>query len=62
MPQEEGDDDTSGSEWEGIGSEGDLSSLSDGNSSHEADDERYKDLEELYGKSSVQGHKDCLGA
>ena len=31
---------------------GDLSLLSDGNSSPEADDERYKDLEELYGKEN----------
>ena len=49
-PEEEGDEETSGSDWDGLNWEGDTSSLSDGTSSDEADDERYKELEELFGK------------
>ena len=45
---EEGiDGDTSGSDLEGIDFEGDLSSVSEDNSSDEADEERYKELEDI---------------
>ena len=60
---EEGTDgDTSGSDLEGIDFEGDSSSVSEDNSSDEADEERYKELEELYGKENpvFQGIKIAL--
>ena len=60
---EEGiDGDTSGSDLEGINFEGDSSSVSEDNSSDEADEERYKELEELYGKENpvFQGIKIAL--
>jgi len=45
---EEGiDGDTSGSDLEGIDFEGDSSSVSEDNSSDEADEERYKELEDI---------------
>ena len=52
-PEEEGDDETSSSDGDVLNCEGDTSSLSDGTSSDEADDERYKDLEELFGKDNL---------
>jgi len=53
------DGDSSGSDLEAINCKGDSSSESEGNSSDEANEDRYKDLEELFGKENpvLQGIK-----